>query len=1125
MKLVMLKIFILLMVILNFCNFCYSQAETNWPKTGYSTYFDKDGNTVIIRNASDEYVGRMELTAPASDYHNPTNIETSYVFQNTPSNRNRYIDVNKNGIQDGMADNFDQYDEGSIEYSAPQIPDFRYRVAGNEYSGSGMINSASGNKYVQFSFNSPFSSNPPAFVVGLIQEIPYEQPINLENSTVSFDIKTTGLSNDIPNVLTIEVWAKTYKPGDPNFIPAYYPWRLQNFVGAVYKRPNPPLYNLPSNGIWQTMVFNITDLIHNAYNDVSHWWVPDFSDVIKCNILILQVDTDDDYFRNDFVASGTIYIDNLKLGVESDPIATTALESSISLLSVSSDSSHPSDIYPGDMVTITLQAIEGGDPKLISAHLKVYDDLFQWTYDDGSIELVSTPYTIFDSDLAGQTSQALIGNNSTATYTFSFRIPSTANPGTYYVYAVMTDSATSTVLDTTGPDKSMEDNTSRAFIPAFIVTSHTGTGPVAIFDVISANVAATDTPGIYEATCNLDASASFHIESPPYEIVFYEWDIDNDGVYDLSGTTPYIQFNFEADEIPPFTKKITLRVTDNNDPQQSDTKSFNVLFTGNVTGNITVTATNWNSSSLPNANCLLYDHSYNYMGDAYRRITNSSGQATWNNIPDGIYLCEIYISDNSPFDGLLLRIIDRITVIAGESQTITLTANTPKITSAYAVYADTGLPVGLSDFYVAGTSIKIICSVENSTDITQICSIKTILDRDKTGSIDIDVTESPSQNILPGETKSFYTFVSIPEPRNEATSNSYYYALRLNTAIGTVAHKTDTRDWVSAGVVLQLPNPAIYSTPFIFSGHQWRSLSWRWRAGLDHNNTWLDNDGNLVLRLKDYSGVGGQAVSVKDTFHYGKYTVRLTAPTVATTSPEGGLLAFFFYWEHYINSTNYYLNEIDLELRTMDVYSNNSTPSTLAAFSVHHIDPTTDNKLRTVTYFCPVQDITKEHEYEFHWTKNSVSFYIDGELAIDNEGKPAIVNNESIVNEGSYGVIGLPFGDRIPYHTGRIMMNHWSGSGWAGTPPQNKGDMIGTFSHVSYAPVAQITKVHRSGSYPKLYIKALDSSGTIDIYSSEDVDGEYDKIGDIETISGQTEYEFIDTTSDAISKRYYKLYY
>jgi len=77
-----------------------------------------------------------------------------------------------------------------------------------------------------------------------------------------------------------------------------------------------------------------------------------------------------------------------------------------------------------------------------------------------------------------------------------------------------------------------------------------------------------------DAPLTLDGSGSFHLD-PFRDIVTYEWDLDGDGVFDTTGTSPTAVHTWSTVDYPeatlPRNITVTLRVTDNNDPTISDT--------------------------------------------------------------------------------------------------------------------------------------------------------------------------------------------------------------------------------------------------------------------------------------------------------------------------------------------------------------------------------------------------------------------------------------------------------------------------------------------------------------------------------------------------------------------------
>jgi hypothetical protein len=83
---------------------------------------------------------------------------------------------------------------------------------------------------------------------------------------------------------------------------------------------------------------------------------------------------------------------------------------------------------------------------------------------------------------------------------------------------------------------------------------------------------ATPNPGVVGQTIMLDGSASFHQDAGK-SIDSWEWDLDNDGTYDVSG--PVVSTSFGALGDYP----VKLRVTDDAVPEESDTTVITVRIT------------------------------------------------------------------------------------------------------------------------------------------------------------------------------------------------------------------------------------------------------------------------------------------------------------------------------------------------------------------------------------------------------------------------------------------------------------------------------------------------------------------------------------------------------------------
>ncbi len=96
--------------------------------------------------------------------------------------------------------------------------------------------------------------------------------------------------------------------------------------------------------------------------------------------------------------------------------------------------------------------------------------------------------------------------------------------------------------------------------------------PVAVVDAVP-------NPALAGDTINLDGTASFH-QNPDRSIVQYEWDFNNDGIYDAVGPIVSHVFPVAAPPPPPdVTFPVILRVTDDDTPPKTDTATIDVVIT------------------------------------------------------------------------------------------------------------------------------------------------------------------------------------------------------------------------------------------------------------------------------------------------------------------------------------------------------------------------------------------------------------------------------------------------------------------------------------------------------------------------------------------------------------------
>lgn len=96
--------------------------------------------------------------------------------------------------------------------------------------------------------------------------------------------------------------------------------------------------------------------------------------------------------------------------------------------------------------------------------------------------------------------------------------------------------------------------------------------PVACFN-------AQPNPGYLDIPISFNPACTYHSDSTK-SIVLYEWDFDNDGVYDVSSATPDVQTHVWDDATYDLgTFPVTLRVTDNSDDPVKDTYTLNINLT------------------------------------------------------------------------------------------------------------------------------------------------------------------------------------------------------------------------------------------------------------------------------------------------------------------------------------------------------------------------------------------------------------------------------------------------------------------------------------------------------------------------------------------------------------------
>jgi PKD repeat protein len=145
-----------------------------------------------------------------------------------------------------------------------------------------------------------------------------------------------------------------------------------------------------------------------------------------------------------------------------------------------------------------------------------------------------------------------------------------------------------------------------------------------------------------------DASSSY---DPDGVITLYEWDWDDDGNYDESHPTPTATNSWDE----PYSYNITLRVTDNNDTVNIETRTITILQRPNAGFTWTpqepkpgeTIMFNASSSNDPDGDIVLYE--WDWDNDGYYDENNNVSNATHNWSEPGVYPVNLRVTDN---DGL-----------------------------------------------------------------------------------------------------------------------------------------------------------------------------------------------------------------------------------------------------------------------------------------------------------------------------------------------------------------------------------------------------------------------------------------------------------------------------------------
>lgn len=165
----------------------------------------------------------------------------------------------------------------------------------------------------------------------------------------------------------------------------------------------------------------------------------------------------------------------------------------------------------------------------------------------------------------------------------------------------------------------------------------------------------------------------------------------------------------------------------------------------------------------------------------------------------------------------------------------------------------------------------------------------------------------------------------------------------------------------------------------------------------------------LMLTKNDTGNIQGSEYKTLDTYHYGKYEVRMKA------AKNTGIVSSFFVYTGPPFGTPW--DEIDIEFLGKD--------TTQVQLNYYTDGVGNHEKLIDLGY-----DASEEfHDYAFEWTKEEINWYIDGKL----------------VHTAT---------DDIPVTPAKIMMNLWNGTGvdsWLG-PYDGASPITAEYEWMKYTP-------------------------------------------------------------------------
>ncbi|MCP3950789.1 MAG: PKD domain-containing protein, partial [Desulfobacterales bacterium] len=312
----------------------------------------------------------------------------------------------------------------------------------------------------------------------------------------------------------------------------------------------------------------------------------------------------------------------------------------------------------------------------------------------------------------------------------------------------------------------------------------------------------------YDLALPFNASGSFHLD-PTRSIVKYEWDFDGDGTYDFTTTNPadpsatytYPDPNPSVDGDPAEVYTVRLRVTDDNEPAQTDVDTREVTVAEpphapfaapggpySITAGIPFTLDGSGSSDIdPGDSVSQYQWDLDSDGVWFDDVDMDTTEATeaWTYSTPGVYNIALKVRDNGVFNPLGCIVgVDCVPLWSTSAfTTVTVNPNLPPVANAGGPYiVDEGTPLVLDGSASSDPNGDVLSyawdldedgSTDDSTDVQPTW---TYLDGTYTVTLTVSdslLNDTTTATVTVNDLEPTAGFTWAPEPQGEGSAVSF----------------------------------------------------------------------------------------------------------------------------------------------------------------------------------------------------------------------------------------------------------------------------------------------------------------------------------------------------------------